>query len=271
MSDYTKMHEQVNRLREMLHLFLNPQAIKMVEDESEVPANAIRPKRDLGKHLALCQAFAMTKRTGKTLYITKEDHWCWNPLIAFGCVKCEPDDEDFDVITQHIGIPDHEAAKKFVAEFSKLPYGKYKGILVAPAQEAEFEPDVILVNCDNNFQLRAMLWGIKSATGKMVTCSFEALDSCVHSTVDVMKEGEYRITFPDPGDQERALAGPNEVILSIPKGRLDELMRGMEYIESRGMGYRGMKTEMMLDFPRPPFYNKLYSLWGLDQGEDWEH
>ena len=85
-----------------------------------------------------------------------------------------------------------------------------------------------------------------------------------------MQDNQYRITIPDPGDQERALAGKNEIILSVPFGRLDELMTGTKAITSRGVGYKGMKLEMKYDFARPPFYNTLYKIWGLDQGEDWE-
>ena len=115
-----------------------------------------------------------------------------------------------------------------------------------------------------------MIWGIKSETGKMLETSFDAIDSCIHAIVRPMQDGQYRITIPDPGDQERALASKNEIIMSVPFDRLDELMKGTKAITSRGVGYKGMKMEMKYDFARPPFYNTLYKIWGLDQGEDWE-
>ena len=36
-------------------------------------------------------------------------------------------------------------------------------------------------------------------------------------------------------------------------------------------GYKGYKLEMKYDFARPPFYNTLYEMWGLDTGKDWDH
>lgn len=271
MFDHKEMNAQVKELMGMLDLVLNPQAIKMVEDVKDVPESAIWPRRDKGQHVALCQAMAWAKREGKTVFVTKEDHWCWNPLIGLGHVKCEPGMDSFEEVSRNLGIADPDAAREFFAKFPKLEYGKYDGMLIAPAQSAEFEPDVILVNCNNNYQLRTMIWAIKSQTGKMLETSFDAIDSCIHSIVTPMKDREYRITIPDPGDQERALSDRHEIILTVPTERLGELMTGMRMLDGRNIGYHGMKTEMKYDFARPPFYNTLYKIWGLDQGEDWEH
>ena len=93
-----QVNAYVEELIGMAGLDLNPQAIKMIEDETDVPASAIRPRRDLGEHMALCQGMAMTKRNGKTVYMTKEDHWCWNPIVGLGHVRCEPGMESFEGI-----------------------------------------------------------------------------------------------------------------------------------------------------------------------------
>ncbi len=68
----------------MLILRYEPIAIKMIEKEDEIPDDALYPKRDLNRHLALCQAFALTRRDKKTFYLDKESEWCWNPIVSFG-------------------------------------------------------------------------------------------------------------------------------------------------------------------------------------------
>ena len=265
-----EMRKQVSDIMEVLALTLNPQAIRMVEDESEVPEKAIRPIDDYGEHLALCQALALAKRDAKTVYFTKRDHWCWNPLIGLGHVECVPGTEAFETVAKFLGIPDLDKAREFFEKFPRLEYGKYKGMLIAPAQKADFEPDVILFNFDNNFQLRTAIGSIKNTTGKMLESTFDFIDSCIHSIVTPILDRKYRITIPDPGDQERALADKNESILSVPIEKLPEIHGGLMKMEQFG-GYRGMKLEMKYDFARPPFYNTLYALWGLDQGKDWDH
>ena len=104
--------------------------------------------------------------------------------------------------------------RKILAEFPRLEYGKYAGLLVAPLKKADFAPDVILIYATHT-QLRQILLAIKFKSGKLVASQFDAIDSCVYSTIPVILNGGYRITFPDPGDVERALAGDDEVIFSL--------------------------------------------------------
>jgi uncharacterized protein (DUF169 family) len=48
--------EELDRL---LRLRTSPIALKLLEKETDIPTGAKRPKKDLGIHLAMCQAFAM--------------------------------------------------------------------------------------------------------------------------------------------------------------------------------------------------------------------
>lgn len=252
----------------MLILRYEPIAVKMINNEKDVPENAIHPMRDLGKHMALCQAFAMARRDGKTIYMDKTSEWCWNPLIGFGLVECNEGTEAFELISKFLGIKEIDASRAFFAAFPKLPAGRYTGIAVAPLAAADFEPDVLLIYC-NNAQLRSLAWAIKNETGKIIETQIDAIDSCVYACVVPMKTGEYRVTLPDVGEYERAMADENEIILSVPGGRIDELIDGLNAFYYRKMGYTQLTKEMVLDFPRPPFYNELFNIWGLDQGKNW--
>lgn len=252
----------------MLLLRYEPIAIKMVEDEKDVPADAIHPMRDLGKHMALCQAFALTRRDKKTIYMDKASEWCWNPLIGFGFVDGRPGTRAFDVVCENLGIADEQAAKEFFSKFPTLPQGVYSGIISAPMDQCSYEPDLVLIYC-NNAQLRSLLWAIKNITGKIVDTSLDAIDSCVYACIPTLKTGEYRVTIPDMGEYERASADENEIILSVPGEKMEELLQGLRTFYDMGMGYEHLSKEMHMDFSRPPFYNELFDIWGLDQGEDW--
>lgn len=256
-------------LREMLILRYEPIAIKMIEDEADVPKEAILPMRDLGKHMALCQAFAKTRRDKKTIYMDKTSEWCWNPLIGLGFVECREGTESFELVCRNLGFKDLDTARTFFANFPTLPQNKYIGIVSAPLSLCTYKPDLILIYC-NNAQLRSLLWAIKNTTGKIVSTQLDAIDSCVYACVPPLQTGEYRVTLPDPGEYERAATGENEIILSVPGHRLDELVAGLHPFCEMGMGYSQFSREMLLDFPRPEFYNSLYKIWGLDQGQDWD-
>ena len=266
----TKNAEAGRELHEMLLLRFEPIAIKMIEDEADIPENALHPMRDLQKHMALCQAFSLSRREMKTVYLDKKTHWCWNPLIGLGHVECSVGSKSFEVVCSVLGMENIEDARAFFAEFPKLPPGKYQGIVSAPLSGCTFEPDVTLIYA-NNAQLRSMLWGIKYKTGKLVATELDAIDSCVYAIVLPIQSGEYRVTLPDIGEFERAVPGEDEIILSVPKGRMDELISGLHFFHDvTKMGYKQLRRELDLEFSRPPFYNTLYELWGLDQGKDWD-
>lgn len=256
-------------LNEMLLLRYEPVAVKMIEDEALVPGHALRPRRDLKQHMALCQAFALTRRDRKTVYLDKHSHWCWNPLIGLGLVDCPEGSEAFELVCRYLGMASLEEARAFFAKFPRLPYGKYQGILTAPLCGCAFEPDLVMIYA-GNAQLRSMVWAVKRETGRLLETQLDAIDSCVWALVPPMLTGDYRVTLPDVGEYERAMAEEWEIIFSVPGPRLGELVRGLRFFHDRGMGYAHHARDMALDFKRPPFYNELFALWGLDQGEDWD-
>ena len=265
----TRYNEAALRIKDFLDLKLNIQAVKLIEDPAEVPENALNARKEYG-HLSLCQAFALTKRQGRTLYTDKSSEWCWAPVVGLGYGDCSPGTKSFEVIRRLLGIQDPDRATKFFENFPRLPLGKYQGVLLAPADTAQFTPDVFLVNCDNNFQLRSLTQAIKFKSGKMLDVHLDPIDSCVHTLVAAMITKDYTVAIPDPGDQERALTGGNEIIMAVPMEKLDELLEGMEHLDSWHMAYRDMHAEMNFDFPRPPFYNEVFAEWGMEQGSDWK-
>ena len=263
------VNEAAKRITDFLDLTLNIQAVKLIEDPADVPESALIARDAIG-HLSLCQAFALTKRQGKTLYTDKSSEWCWAPVVGLGYAPTGPDTACFHEISRLLGIQDQEQADRFFEEFPRLPVGKYQGVLLAPAKTAEFEPDVLLINCDNNFQLRALLSAIKYKTGKLLEVHLDPVDSCVHTLVAAMVKQDYTVAIPDPGEQERALSGSNELIMAVPAFKLPDLLEGLDFLETWHMAYHDFRPEMMFDFPRPPFYNKVFESWGMEQGKDWD-
>lgn len=265
--DNSQWNDYAKQLRQMLKLKTAPIAIKWYENTEDVSAQAIWPMRDLQKHLAFCQATALTRYEGKMVAMQKEDHWCWNPLIGFGAVSCEPESKAFQKIVPMLGINDPEKAAVFFEKFPRLPLNQFKAVVSAPLETCEYQPDVVLFYC-TPYQLNMMLLAIKRMTGEHLISEFDGIDSCIYATVVPHFTGNYRITIPDPGDIERAQAADDEIILSVPMNRLEEFYTGVKTNYDRGYGTR--RLSMVYDFPRPPFYNDLFALWGLEQGENWK-
>jgi uncharacterized protein (DUF169 family) len=265
MTMLAKLNRYGEDLERLLLLRTSPIALKMLEKEEDIPEGAIRPKRDRGIHLAQCQAFAMSRRQRATVAMLKEDNWCWGPLIGYGLV--EPPDFFLEgqIFYPHM-VANLEAAKNLAKKFPRFEYGKYVGIVSAPLKTANFEPDLVMTY-SNTSQLRSLLLAMKYKEGYQVTSTFDPIDSCVFSVVPVILTGQCQITLPDPGDYERALAGEDEIIFSVPRDKMEDLMLGLRHFEERGLGYTHFIQEMRPDFPQPEFYKKLFKQWGLDVEE----
>ncbi len=66
MSEYEKINKYGEAIEQLLKLKTSPIGVKFIQSEDEIPVNTVRPKKDMGAHLAQCQAFAMSRREGIT-------------------------------------------------------------------------------------------------------------------------------------------------------------------------------------------------------------
>jgi uncharacterized protein (DUF169 family) len=248
-------------LERVLFLRTYPIAIKMLKSESEIPQGSVRPKKDRGEHYAMCQAFGLARRQGMQLAMFLEDHWCFEPIISYGLVDTPKD--YMEGSASAFFVADKEAAKKRGSEMTRLPVGKYPGMVLGPLKNANFEPDLTMIYC-NAAQLRHLLFALMRAKGYRVTSTLDPIGSCVHSVVPSLLTGDAEVTVPDPGDYGRAMAGEDEMILTIPTARMKELMDGIYFYEKSNMGYRSHYYMMRPDFQQPPFYEEYFRQWGLD-------
>lgn len=229
------------KLEHTLILRTSPIALKMLETESEIPPGAFRPSRDGKYHIAQCQAFALSRREGKTVAMLKEDHWCPTALMAYGMVE-KPD-----------------SISAWTHPYDSFERGKYIGVLTAPLKSASFVPDLVVAYM-NNAQLRALLLSMKVEEVPEVRGHFFP-PSCGYSVVDPIKTGKSWVVLPDPGEYQRALTAEDEIIFSVPRDRMPGIIAGLE---AGGMfSYKGHNMVMLPDFEQPQFYKDLFKSWGL--------
>lgn len=223
----------------------SPIAVKMLVKESDIPSGAIRPFKDRGIHIAQCQAFAMSRRQKETVAMLKEDNWCFAALIAYGLVD-KPEDPELQLFV----------------DFPTFERDKYIGIVSAPLRTANFEPDVVIIY-SNTAQLRNMLMPIHFRSEEDSVDAHLFPPACAYQIIPVMANGNYMVTLPDPGDFHRALAGEDEIVLSVAKDKLEKLVEGVREIEKGDFSYARAGMYMMPDFPQPEFYQMLFKRWGL--------
>ena len=258
LKDLDRWGEEIER-RVRLKTF--PLAIKMLQKETEIPEGAVRPLRDYGNTILAAQGFAASRREGTVVAQLKEDMGCCEPVIGYGLSE-RPEyfaegNNRFprDVETQ-------EAGANYASDFPRFEVGKYIGILSAPLSKANFEPDLVMIYC-NSAQLQLLLLAREYRPGHHLNCNLSSHAACVYGIVPPMQTGECQVAIPCRGDRWAAIAGDEEIILTVPVAKMEELMAGLRHLETTGS--KLPHNYSMAGFPHemPPSYQKIAAMLGM--------
>ncbi len=257
-------------MRSTLRLDSNLVGVKFLESADDAPEGAVSPKRDLGKHIATCQGFSMARYNGQTVVMTKEDEWCWAPLVGYGQVDCSEGTESFDTVVSCLMIEDMQAAARFYAdEYPRFELDKYKAWVIAPLSTMDFEPNVVLAWGDP-YKINWLCLIAKRLEATTIVSNFDGIDSCVYEMVNTMSRDAYQVCFPDCGEVVRARTLQTDATFCIPASKLQAFMDCACTWGVTGFGYNfEAQYEYAVDYARPAFYNEVFSMWGLDTGVEW--
>ena len=254
------LHEYGDKIETFLKLNTLILAIKLLK-KKEIPLDAKRPKKDFGYHLSLCQAFAISRREGRSLALLKEDMWCFEPVIGLGLAKAPP-----YFLQGHNRFPETartlEAGKNWAQSLPHLEGGKYVGIAFTPLSKTTFEPDIIILYC-NPAQLTQILIAINWIDGKDINCRLSGHAGCVYSVVPVIQNNQFQVSIPCMGDRRRAMAQNDELVFSAPVKKVKELVAGLEALEKNKRGLP-VKFQQMPEYKLEDSYVKIGKLIGLD-------
>jgi len=246
-------------LERRLRLRTYPVAVKLLEKESDIPDEAMRPLEDLGYHLSLCQAFQLSRREAQTVAMLKEDMWCFEPVVGYGLAEAP---EYF--LQGHNRYPDDvatlEAGSHYAHEFPRLEVGKYVGVVSAPLKTTNFEPDLVMIYGDSA-QLNLLLLGREYKEGYNLKCALSSHAACVYAIVPAVQSGECQVAVPCRGDHYRAMAGDYEIIFTVPKHRLEDLMAGLRHVNSTGSSIPSGHS-FWPEYPLPESYEKIAKMIG---------
>jgi uncharacterized protein (DUF169 family) len=245
-------------LEKRIRLRSFPLAVKLLKGEEDIPQGAERPLRDFGYHIDLCQAYALSRREGKTIAAFKEDMWCFEPTVGYGWAEAPQ-----YFLEGHNRFPqdvkDLEAGRNYASDFPRLEVGKFKGVVSAPLTTVSFEPDLIMIYCDPE-QLSLLMLAREYKDGHDLLCHLSSHAACVYTVVPVIQTGECMVAIPCRGDRYHAMAG-NEMIFSIPTARLEDLLAGLRHVEQSG--YRLPRSPQMRREPDfPESYRKISRMLG---------
>jgi uncharacterized protein (DUF169 family) len=255
-------------LERNLRLKTRPLALRMLESVQEIPEGAVRPVRDLGHHLSLCQGFAMSRREGAILAMLKEDMWCFEPVVGYGLA--EPPQHFLEGYNRYpMGAKTLEAGSIWARNMPRLETGKYVGLVFAPLDTATFEPDVILMYC-HPAQLTQILIVVNWIDGYDVGSKLSGHAGCVYSGVPSINDRKFYVAIPCIGDRMFAAAQDDELVFTVPRETIDEFIAGFQYLEEFGFGGGTLpfRTVMMPEYGLTEVYAKIGRMLGMEVREE---
>jgi uncharacterized protein (DUF169 family) len=232
MGDFRKFQKHAEELERRIRLQSYVLALKLLEGGAKIPRGSERPLRDWGYRVPVCQGYALSRKEGKTVAMFQEDMQCCEPVIGYGWAKAPsyflqgnnryPQD-----------VKDLRAGRNYAADFPRLAFGKCKGVVSAPLSGVNFVPDMILIYC-NSAQLSLLLLGREYMDGHDLKCSLSSHAACVYSVVPPLQTKACQVAIPCRGDRYFAMAGDDEIILSVPAPRIGELLKGLRHLDKHG-------------------------------------
>ncbi len=253
----------LKKIDEALTQYIRPQtfpvAIRLLSTEKELPDKARIPKRDLGVDISLCHAIAMARRYGWTMALDKTVS-CYVAGLSLGFLPLKPDvaDGSFQTSVGLWGMTKEQAAAA-IQGIARFEYGKYRYAVIAPLNRATFEPDVLLVY-GSPAQIWVLLSGYLIGTGKAgldVTLTQGA--GCTTYITRAMQTGEAKFALVGTG--ERLVPHPQdyECAFSIPLGKIEQTLQGLEAGYKTGVYRYPVPTFMRYGSQHPPGNDKMRS------------
>lgn len=262
MIDLEQTHKQAQELESLLRLQSPPLALKMVRREDQIPEEAQRPVNDMGFHLSFCQALSLSRRHGLTIAQTKEDMWCFEPVVGLGFVK--PPQRFLDGHTRYPEMSTTlEAGSTWAKNMPRFDYGIYSAVVSAPLETANFEPDIFLI-----FGAPAKMTQIMIAKnwldGRDINPTISGNAACIYYVVPPIKEKTWHMSLPCGGDLRRAACEDYNMVFSAPMEVLGDLLIGLKEILNKGLGLPP-RVSPAIEYALPKSYVEV----GKSIGMDW--
>lgn len=249
----------LTQLAEALERYVKPQtypvAARMCSSEDELVERVRFPKRDLGFLMPACQLVSLARRYGYVMAMGVDDTQCPLAPIVLGLVPAKKRYLDGEFMAP--ALPSQEARARFARDLKRLPYGKYKYLLVAPIHRTAFKPDLVLVYC-TPAQAARLAQGAVFLTGKAIASTASTGGTCSVLFASTMLSNEYQLTVPGAGDRNIALTQDHEVAFAIPAGRMDDLVAGLAESEKTGVYRLPIASWLRFEGAMPGGYQELW-------------
>jgi len=228
----------------MLRSKTKPFGVKFYEDTDERPQGTMRPQRPMNT----CQITAFVRYYGRSMYFTAEDMACVVGGVTLGLIE-EPESMKNGTIAKMLHA-DLKSAKEFTTKVSKIPYGRFKAVAVAPMAKLTFEPDLVVMYGNTAQVMRVVQGYLYKKGGRMNFSTGGEWSLCADVIAQAYISQDIAVAIPCFGDRKTALAQDDELTVAFPYSLYDGILEGMKATEK----VAPYPTPFDIGFPQMPDY-----------------
>ena len=236
------LKEAAETIQEHLRVHTHPLALKFLDDASEIPSDIRRPSI-FGVKMAFCQIVSIARKWGWSFAVTPDDVNCAAALLSFGWGKLGKDADEEELIDFRVNagyVRDREAARRNLEKVASLmDEGAFsaRALIVSPLESGVVQdPDVVLIY-GNPAQMARMVQSMIYTEGGVIESWSHIGASCVREMIAPMIEDKAGYVIPGRGARQLGMVGDDEMVFTLPIGKLESLLIGLRETHQKGTKY----------------------------------
>jgi uncharacterized protein (DUF169 family) len=211
----------------------------------------------LDKKLAWCQMLAEAQN-GHAFYAEADDQYCEPGLFLPGHTECDPIAGGGRIGPPFHIFPDERANRRVYSKLHYLRVGSVHSTAYAPLAKLRFDPDVLIITCDNYDQTERVLRACQYDTGDLIESKMTYVMGCnwIYNYPYVTGNINYITTGIAYGLKMYKLWPAGMQIVSIPWHHIDRVLQNIKDMPWSIPGHTEEKEE---------FYKIAHQRLGVDQ------
>ena len=239
----------VRTIERLLRLKSFPVAFKLMEKKEtlgEVPF-----LRRLSHKSTLCQMINLARNFDWTVGADREDFISTTCPSIIGLCDSPAYVKD-GTFRSIVWTKNRIDGKKFEDSIPRLPMGTFEAVALAPLVYNPFDPDLVLIY-GNPAQIILMINALQFEDYEVMQFFCVGESSCSDAIVRCYQTGRPALSIPCYGERRYGHAQDDELVLALPAGMMDKMIKGLENLYRRGIrypiSYAGAEADIAHAFP----------------------
>ncbi len=222
------LKQLADRLVDLLRIRTIPIGMKLFEDEAAMNEISGLRRPTKGFRFATCQMVTQGRMAGFTLGVTLDN--LMPESNCGGVIGLNALDEQYLSGEQLTGVwfENQEAAREHQTQMTRVPAGRYAGLVVSPLRSARLDPPDIVLFYATPAQTILFVNGLQWKRYRRYDMTIAGESACSDSWGRALKTRETSISIPCYAERRYGGVAEDELLLAMPP---DEFARGIEGLE----------------------------------------